>query len=116
MRVGVVRVDRDGALQGGDGVIERAAFQASQAEIVQDGGVGGLGLGGLAQLPDGFGGAGRRGAGWRPGIVTTGCSLGERQRFFLKTEAKTFAWLSRGSRRQPRKSFLVLFFKKEQLH
>jgi hypothetical protein len=33
----------------------------------------------------------------------------------LKKEAKTFARLSPGSRRQPRKSFLVLFFKKEPL-
>jgi hypothetical protein len=38
-----------------------------------------------------------------------------RKRFFLKKEAKTPAWLSRTSRRQPRKSFLVLFFKKEPL-
>jgi hypothetical protein len=33
----------------------------------------------------------------------------------LKKEAKTFARLSRTTRRQPRKSFLVLFFKKELL-
>jgi len=33
----------------------------------------------------------------------------------LKKEAKTFARLSRTSRRQPGKSFLVLFFKKEPL-
>jgi len=38
------------------------------------------------------------------------------KRFFLKKEAKTFALLSRTSRRQPRKSFLVLFFKKEPLY
>jgi len=38
-----------------------------------------------------------------------------RKRFFLKKEAKTFARLSRTSRRQPRKSFLVLFCKKELL-
>jgi hypothetical protein len=34
----------------------------------------------------------------------------------LKKEAKTFATLSPGSPRQPRKSFLVLFFKKELLN
>jgi hypothetical protein len=39
----------------------------------------------------------------------------KRKRFFLKKEAKTFLWLSRTSWRQPRKSFLVLFFKKERL-
>jgi hypothetical protein len=33
----------------------------------------------------------------------------------FEKEAKTFAWLWRISRRQPRKSFLVLFFKKEPL-
>jgi hypothetical protein len=37
------------------------------------------------------------------------------KRFFLKKEAKTFAWLSPARPRQPRKSFLVLFFKKELL-
>jgi hypothetical protein len=37
------------------------------------------------------------------------------KRFFLKKEAKTFAWLSPASPRQPCKSFLVLFFKKELL-
>jgi hypothetical protein len=37
------------------------------------------------------------------------------KRFFLKKEAKTFARLSPASPRQPRKSFLVLFFKKELL-
>jgi hypothetical protein len=35
-----------------------------------------------------------------------------RKRFFLKKEAKTFARLSRTARRQPCKSFLVLFSKK----
>jgi len=40
---------------------------------------------------------------------------GARKVFFLKKEAKTFVPLSRGSPRQPRKSFLVLFFKKELL-
>jgi len=39
----------------------------------------------------------------------------ERKRFFLKKEAKTFAWLSPTSPRQPCQSFLVLFFKKEPL-
>jgi hypothetical protein len=39
----------------------------------------------------------------------------QRKRFFLKKEAKTFARLSPASPRQPRKSFLVLFFKKELL-
>jgi hypothetical protein len=38
-----------------------------------------------------------------------------RKRFFLKKEAKTFAWLSPASPRQKCKSFLVLFFKKELL-
>jgi hypothetical protein len=33
----------------------------------------------------------------------------------LKKEAKTFTRLSRTTRRQPRNSFLVLFFKKEHL-
>jgi len=37
-----------------------------------------------------------------------------RKRFFLKKEAKTFAWLSPTSPRLPSKRFLVLFFKKEQ--
>jgi hypothetical protein len=39
----------------------------------------------------------------------------EGNRFFLEKDAKTFAWLSWTSRRQPCKSFLVLFFKKELL-
>jgi hypothetical protein len=38
-----------------------------------------------------------------------------RKRFFLKKEANTFARLSPTSQLQPRKSFLVLFFKKELL-
>jgi hypothetical protein len=38
-----------------------------------------------------------------------------RKRFFLKKEAKTPARLSRTTRRQPRKNFLVLFFNKEPL-
>jgi len=38
-----------------------------------------------------------------------------RKRFFLKKESKTFAWLSPANPRQPSKSFLVLFFKKELL-
>jgi hypothetical protein len=37
----------------------------------------------------------------------------EGKRFFLKKEAKTFTRLSRTTPRQPSKSFLVLFFKKE---
>jgi len=39
----------------------------------------------------------------------------KRKRFFLKKEAKPLTRLSRTSRRQPCKSFLVLFFKKELL-
>ena len=39
----------------------------------------------------------------------------EVKRFFLKKDAKTFARLSPASPRQPCKSFLVLFFKKELL-
>jgi hypothetical protein len=35
-----------------------------------------------------------------------------RKRYFLKKEAKTFARLSPTTPRQPRKSFLVLFSKK----
>ena len=41
--------------------------------------------------------------------------VGLRKHFFLEKEAKTFARLSRTSRRQPCKSFLVLFLKKEVL-
>jgi len=39
-----------------------------------------------------------------------------RKRFFLKKEAKTLTRLSLATRRQPGKSFLVLFFKKELLY
>jgi hypothetical protein len=38
-----------------------------------------------------------------------------KKRFFLEKEAKTLARLSRTTPRQPRKGFLVLFFKKEPL-